>query len=69
MARVLREAAPFLGLGTNLAVTVGMTFAMGYGLDRMFETTPLCSLAFGSAGIGVALFQFIRTVSRMGKKG
>lgn len=62
-ARVLREAAPYLGIGTALAATVGFSFALGFWLDRLLETKPAFSLVFGSCGVVLALFQFVRTAS------
>ncbi|MEO8501656.1 MAG: AtpZ/AtpI family protein [Vicinamibacteria bacterium] len=66
-ARVLREAAPYLGLGTALAATVGLLFALGYGLDGLMGTRPALSLAFGSIGVIIALVQFVRTASNLNK--
>ena len=66
-AKVLREAAPYLGLGTALAVTVGLLFAVGYWLDGLMGTRPALSLAFGSLGVVIALVQFVRTASNLNK--
>ena len=66
-AKVLREAAPYLGLGTALAVTVGLLFALGYWLDGLMGTRPALSLAFGSLGVVIALVQFVRTASNLNK--
>lgn len=66
-ARVLREAAPYLGLGTALAATVGVSFALGFWLDGLLGTKPFLALAFGSAGVVVALVQFVRMASNLNK--
>jgi len=66
-AKVLREAAPYLGLGTALAVTVGLCFALGFWLDQMAGTKPALALVFGSLGVIVALVQFVRLASRLNK--
>lgn len=66
-ARVLREAAPYLGLGTALAVTVGLSFGLGYWLDGLLGTKPFLSLAFGSVGVVIALVQFVRTTSKLSR--
>jgi len=66
-ARVLREAAPYLGLGTALAATIGLLFAFGFWLDGLMGTKPAMSLAFGSLGVLVALVQFIRVASNLNK--
>jgi F0F1-type ATP synthase assembly protein I len=64
-ARVLRECAPYLGLGTALAATVGLFFALGYRLDGWLGTKPRLSLLFGSLGVLIALVQFMRTASNL----
>ncbi|MEO8362702.1 MAG: AtpZ/AtpI family protein [Vicinamibacteria bacterium] len=66
--RVLREAAPYLGMGTALAVTVGLAFGLGYWLDGLMGTKPGLSLAFGTLGIVLALVQFVRMASTLKKK-
>ena len=66
-ARVLREAAPYLGMGTALAVTTGLLSAFGFWLDGLLGTKPALSLAFGSLGVLVALVQFVRMASNLNK--
>jgi hypothetical protein len=67
-AGVVRELSPYLGLGTTLAVTVGLLCAFGYWLDTRMETTPLFALAFGVVGVIVALIQFVRAASQIRSK-
>lgn len=66
-ARVIREAAPYLGIGTALATTVGLLFALGFWLDGLLGTTPGLALFFGSLGVIVALIQFVRMASKLDK--
>lgn len=66
-ARVLRESAPYLGMGTALAATVGVLFALGFWLDSVLGTKPALSLAFGSLGVLIALVQFVRMASKLNK--
>lgn len=66
-ARVLRESAPYLGMGTALAATLGLFFALGYWLDGLVGTKPWLSLSFGSLGILIALVQFVRTASNLSR--
>jgi F0F1-type ATP synthase assembly protein I len=67
-ARVLREAAPYLGLGTALAATVGLSFALGFWLDSLAGTKPLLALVLGSLGVVAALVQFVRMAGSLNKK-
>lgn len=66
-ARVLRESAPYLGLGTALAATVAILFGFGFWLDGLMGTKPFMSLAFGSVGVLTALVQFVRMASNLNK--
>jgi F0F1-type ATP synthase assembly protein I len=66
--RVLREAAPYLGLGTSLAVTIGLAVGFGYWLDERFGTKPILTTIFGLFGAAVALVHFVRAASRMTSK-
>jgi F0F1-type ATP synthase assembly protein I len=66
-ARVLRESAPYLGMGTVLAVTVGVLFALGFWLDSVLGTKPALSLVFGSLGVVIALVQFVRMASNLNR--
>lgn len=66
--RVLREAAPYLGMGTTLAVTVGLSFGLGYWLDGVMKTKPVFSLVLGALGVVVALVQFVRMAGTLRPK-
>jgi ATP synthase protein I len=61
---VVREAAPLLGIGTTLAVTVLAGVAAGFWLDGWCGTTPWMTLLCAMGGIGVALYGFFKTVRR-----
>jgi hypothetical protein len=66
-AKVIREAAPYLGLGTALATTVWLLFALGFWLDGLLGTAPGLALLFGSLGVVIALVQFVRMASKLDK--
>lgn len=61
--RVVRDLAPYLGIGTSLAVTVLLGILGGYGLDVRFGTGPMFLLLGGVIGVGLALYQFFKTVA------
>ncbi len=67
-AKVLREAAPYLGLGTALATTVGLLIALGFWLDGWMGTRPVLALVFGLLGVFLALVQFVRTASTLNQR-
>jgi len=59
----LREAAPLLGLGMTLAVTVLAALGAGYWLDGRLGTRPLFLLVGAFFGIVGALVYFLKTVA------
>ena len=62
--RALREAGPYLSIGTSLAATVLLGVGGGYWLDRRFGTTPVFLLIGSALGLFAALYQFFTTVNR-----
>jgi F0F1-type ATP synthase assembly protein I len=64
----LREAAPFLGLGTTLAVIVLAGLGGGYWLDERLGTRPVLVLLGGTLGLGAALYHFFKTVAGQDKR-
>jgi len=62
--RVVREAAPYLGIGSSLAVTVLVGFGLGHWADGRLGTAPWLLLLGGALGIGLGLWHFYRTVGR-----
>jgi len=66
--RALREAGPYLGLGTTLAATVLAGLGAGYWLDARLGTQPWFLLVGGTLGVGVALLYFFRAVSSLSKR-
>jgi len=62
-ARVVRDLAPYLGIGTTLAVTVLLGLGVGRWLDDRLGAQPLFLLLGGFLGLGLALYQFFKTVA------
>ena len=65
--RLLKQYAPYLGLGIQLAVTVAVMVFLGLWLDSKFNTSPLWTIICSSLGIFAALYNFIKTVLKSGK--
>jgi F0F1-type ATP synthase assembly protein I len=65
--RALRDVAPYLGMGTALAVTVLLGLAGGYWLDGQFGTRPLFFLLGGAFGLFAALYHFFKTVTGLNR--
>lgn len=61
--QALREAAPYLGLGSTLALTVLLGVGAGYALDRWLGTQPILFLVGAVFGVVAAGWTFVRTVT------
>jgi len=61
--RALREAGPYLGIGTSLAVTVLAGVGAGYWLDGKLGTQPLFLLIGAVLGMLVAFWNFFKLVA------
>ena len=61
-ARALREAAPYLGLGTSLAGSVLLGTLGGHWLDGKFGTHPVFFLVGAVLGLLAAAIHFYRMV-------
>jgi F0F1-type ATP synthase assembly protein I len=59
-SRVLRDAAPYLGLGTTLAGSVLLGLGAGYWLDSKLGTRPAFFLAGAVLGLLAAGLHFYR---------
>jgi ATP synthase protein I len=64
----LRSLGNYLGLGMQLAVTVGVMVLLGYWLDNKFQTNPWLIIIFSFLGIISALYNFLKTVIKPPKK-
>ena len=62
-----RDIGNYLGLGLQLAVTVGVMVFVGIWLDDKFNTNPWLTIVCSFLGIFAALYSFIKTVLKSGK--
>ncbi|MCL4817725.1 MAG: AtpZ/AtpI family protein [Vicinamibacteria bacterium] len=65
--RVVREAAPYLGLGTSLAGAALLPIGVGWWLDREFGAAPGLTLCGALLGLVAAGVQFVKEVGRKNK--
>jgi ATP synthase protein I len=61
--RALREAGPYLGMGTSLAVTVLLGLWIGHWLDKKLGAEPIFFLVGAGLGLVAAGLQFYRIVT------
>jgi len=67
-ANSMREAGPYLGLGLQLAVTIVAFVLLGNWLDEKFNQKSTFILICGFLGIGVGLYNLIKTVTDLEKR-
>ena len=68
LANSFRSAAPYLGLGLQLAVTIVVMVLIGDWLDSKFSSNHIFTLIFGFVGIGVGMYNLIKTVYDLEKR-
>lgn len=64
----MQQAAPYLGLGVQLASTVLICGAVGYWIDIEYALMPFGVLTGVVIGSVVGLVQFLRTVQRLAQR-
>ncbi|QLH54510.1 MAG: hypothetical protein CH6_3557 [Candidatus Kapaibacterium sp.] len=62
--KILYELAPYLNLGWQLVITILLMVVIGYFLDKHFETKPIFTVIFALLGCIVAMYDFIRNVTK-----
>jgi ATP synthase protein I len=65
--KILSDYAPYIGLGLQLAVTVVIMVFIGVWLDGEFDTKPALTIICSFIGVFAALYNFIKTVIKLGK--
>jgi F0F1-type ATP synthase assembly protein I len=68
LAKTYRDVGPYLGLGTQLAVTIVALFFLGKWLDEKFEIFPLLTISLSFLGGFAGIYNFIRSVLLINKK-
>ena len=65
---IYKEVGPYLGMGFQLAVTVVAMVFIGRWLDNKTGNEALYTLIFSFMGVGIGLYNFIKTVIDLSKK-
>lgn len=66
--KFIRDTAPYVGLGIQLAATITVMFFAGHWLDNYFETSPVLTITFAFLGGFAAIYNFVKTVLELDKK-
>ena len=65
-SRAARDTAPYLTMGTSLAVTLLLAIGAGYWIDKRFGTAPafvLVGAAFGLLAVFYHLYRAYKTMT------
>jgi ATP synthase protein I len=68
-ARTMQAAMPWISAVWQFIGGAAVGALGGYVLDRWLGTTPWVMVALTTVGIGVGFYGFIRSVTKLGKKG
>ncbi len=64
---VLRQLARLSTIGVTLVAATAIGLAIGYGLDRLFGTSPWLTLTFTLFGIAAGFLNLFRDVGLIGR--
>ena len=64
---VLRQLARLSTIGVTLVAATAIGLAIGYGLDRVFGTSPWLTLTFTLFGIAAGFVNLFRDVGMLGR--
>lgn len=62
----LKDYAPYLGLGLQLAITVAAMALLGIWLDKKFSSSPWLTIICSFFGVFAGLYNFIKAVIKSG---
>jgi ATP synthase protein I len=64
---VLKQLARLSSIGVTLVAATAIGLAIGYGLDRVFGTSPWLTLTFTLLGIAGGFLNLFRDVGMIGR--
>lgn len=64
----MKEVAPYMGLGLQLAATIVIMVLVGDWLDGKLELNYVFTVIFAVAGIAAGIYNLIRSVNIIEKK-
>lgn len=64
---LFKDYAPYLGLGIQLAATIGIMVFVGIWIDKKLDTSPYFTLIFSILGIITGMYHFLKSVIRIDK--
>lgn len=68
LTKSMREMAPFMNIGLQMALPVVGCVFLGLWLDNKYDTSPLWILVGSAFGLFAGFYYFFKTVSRKNKE-
>jgi F0F1-type ATP synthase assembly protein I len=66
--KLIKEVGPYINLGWQLVITIGLGALFGYWLDGRLDTKPAMTVVFSLLGVVVGMYSFLKTVLNIDKK-
>lgn len=60
--QAIKEMAPLLNLGTQMAVSIVLFAFIGWWLDSKFQASPVFIIIFSGLGIFAAFYYFFKAI-------
>jgi predicted F0F1-ATPase subunit len=67
-SKIYRELAPYLNLGWQLAITIGLGSLIGWLIDNKYHSTPTWLIICSLIGVAVGMYTFLKTVLAIDNK-
>jgi F0F1-type ATP synthase assembly protein I len=66
--KTFREAAPYMGLGLQLAATIVIMILIGDWIDKKLELKYIFTIIFSILGISAGMYNLIKTINVIEKR-
>ena len=66
--QIFKELAPYLNIGSQLAITVSLGVLLGWWLDGKFDTKPILIISCSLFAVAVAMYNFFKTIANAEKR-
>ena len=68
MSEALRQVAPYTHLGWQLCATVMLFAAIGWGIDKLLNSSPAAIIILSLIGIAVGLYSVLKSAKNLSDK-
>lgn len=68
MSEALRQVAPYTHLGWQLCATVILFTAIGWGVDKLLNSSPIAIIVFSLIGIVIGLYSVMKSAKNLSGK-